>query len=87
MRRLGSAIARMADPAIEKIAAARKADPFQVLIATMLSAQTKDAVTFEASTRLFSRAATVRQLAQVSVSRDRAVDLSGELLPEQGPPT
>ena len=68
MRRLGSAIARMDDPAIEKIAAERKADPFQVLIATMLSAQTKDAVTFEASTRLFSRAATLHLLAKVSVS-------------------
>lgn len=67
MRRLGPAIARMDDPAIEKIAVEQRADPFQVLIATMLSAQTKDAVTFEASTKLLARAATVRQLVQVPV--------------------
>ena len=67
MRRLGPAIARMDDPAIEKIAVEQRADPFQVLIATMLSAQTKDAVTFEASTTLFARAATVRQLVRVPV--------------------
>ena len=67
MRRLSPAIARMDDPAIEKIAVEQRADPFQVLIATMLSAQTKDAVTFKASTKLFDRAATVRQLVQVPV--------------------
>ena len=68
MRRLRAAIARMDNPAIEKIAEEQKADPFQVLIATMLSAQTKDAVTFDASTRLFGRASTVEQLTQVPVS-------------------
>jgi len=67
MRRLGPAIVRMEAPAVEKIAEAQKADPFQVLIATMLSAQTKDAVTFEASTRLFARAATARDLARVPI--------------------
>ena len=35
----------------------QKEDPFQVLIATMLSAQTRDAVTHAASTRLFQRRA------------------------------
>ena len=68
MRTLGPAIARMDDPAVEKIAEAQKADPFRVLIATMLSAQTKDAVTFEASTRLFARAATPQALAQIPSS-------------------
>ena len=57
MRTLGPAIARMDVPAIEKIADDQRSDPFQVLVATMLSAQTKDAVTFDASTRLFRRAA------------------------------
>ena len=33
------------EPAVEKIAKDQREDPFQVLIATMLSAQTKDAVT------------------------------------------
>lgn len=65
MRRLGPVIARMEDPAVEKIADAQKAAPFQVLVATMLSAQTKDAVTLEASTRLFARASTPRTLARV----------------------
>ena len=67
MRRLGPAIGRMEDPAVEKIAEEQQADPFKVLIATMLSAQTKDAVTFEASTRLFTRAATPRGLAGLPV--------------------
>ena len=48
----------MEDPAVEKIAEEQKGDPFRVLVATMLSAQTKDAVTFAASQRLFARAAT-----------------------------
>ena len=67
MRRLGPAIARMEDPAVEKIAEEQQADPFKVLVATMLSAQTKDAVTFRASTQLFKRAATPRGLARLPV--------------------
>jgi len=67
MRRLGQAITRMEDPAVEKIAEKHRSDPFQVLIATMLSAQTKDAVTFEASTRLFARAPTLHKLAELPV--------------------
>ena len=67
MRRLGPATTRMENPAIEKIAEEQKADPFQVLIATMLSAQTKDAVTFEASTRLFATAGTPVRLGKLPV--------------------
>ena len=67
MSRLRPAIDQMEDPAVEKIAEDQKAEPLQVLIATMLSAQTKDAVTFEASTRLFKRAATPRALARMRV--------------------
>lgn len=58
MRRLARAIDGLEEPAIEKIAEDQQEDPFQVLIATMLSAQTKDAVTHAASTRLFARART-----------------------------
>jgi endonuclease III len=58
MRRLARAIDGLEEPAIEKIAEDQKEDPFQVLIATMLSAQTKDAVTHAASTRLFAAART-----------------------------
>mgnify|MGYP001376760509 FL=1 len=67
MRRLARAIDRMDNPAIEKLAAEEKGDPFQVLIATLLSAQTKDAVTLEASTRLFRRARTPQTLSRLSI--------------------
>ena len=68
MRRLARAIKRMDNPAIEKLAAEQKGDSFQVLIATLLSAQTKDAVTLEASTRLFRRASTPKTMARLSIS-------------------
>ena len=45
MRRLARAIDGLEEPAVEKIAKEQQEDPFQVLIATMLSAQTRDAVT------------------------------------------
>ena len=45
MRRLAKAIDGLDEPAVEKIAEEQQDDPFQVLIATMLSAQTRDAVT------------------------------------------
>jgi endonuclease III len=62
MRRLARAIDGLEEPAIEKIADDQKDDPFQVLIATMLSAQTKDAVTHAAATRLFRAARTARAI-------------------------
>ena len=68
MRRLGRAIDRMDDPAIEKLAKEQKGDAFQVLVATMLSAQTKDAVALEASTSLFRRARTPRTIARLPVA-------------------
>ena len=67
MGRLGRAIARMELPAIEKLAEEQQGDPFHVLIATMLSAQTKDAVTHEASTRLFRRAGAPDAMAGLEV--------------------
>ena len=67
MRRLARAIDGLEEPAIEKIAEDQQDDPFQVLIATMLSAQTKDAVTHAASTRLFRVARTPRTLLKVPV--------------------
>ncbi len=45
MRRLAKAIDGLDEPAVEKIAEEQQEDPFQVLIATLLSAQTRDAVT------------------------------------------
>ncbi len=66
MRRLGRAIEGFEEPAVEKIAEAQQEDPFQVLIATMLSAQTRDAVTHDASTRLFKVARTPRTMAKLT---------------------
>lgn len=66
MRRLARAIDGLEEPAIEKIAEDQAEDPFQVLIATMLSAQTKDAVTHAASTRLFRVARTPRTMAKLT---------------------
>ena len=69
MRRLAKAIDGLDEPAVEKIAKDQQEDPFQVLIATMLSAQTKDAVTAAASARLFRAARTPRTLARLSPAR------------------
>lgn len=69
MRRLGVAIATMELPAIEKIAEELSGDAFQVLISTLLSAQTRDPVTLSASLRLFAVADTPEALARLSVAR------------------
>jgi endonuclease-3 len=67
MRSLGEAITGMELPAIEKISESQAEDPFQILIATLLSARTQDATTHAASTRLFKRARTPRTLAKLTV--------------------
>ncbi|MGH9310388.1 MAG: endonuclease III domain-containing protein [Vicinamibacterales bacterium] len=67
MRRLARAIAAFDEPAVEKIAQDQQEDAFQVLVATMLSAQTRDAVTHAASTRLFEVARTPRAMARLSI--------------------
>jgi endonuclease III len=67
MRRLAKAIDGLEEPAVEKIAKEQREDPFQVLIATMLSAQTKDAVTAAASERLFRVARTPKAMAKLPV--------------------
>jgi len=69
MRRLAKAIERFQEPAVEKIAKSQQEDAFQVLIATMLSAQTKDAVTAAASSRLFSVARTPTSVGALPVRR------------------
>jgi endonuclease III len=66
MRRLARAIGGLEEPAVEKIAQDQKEDPFQVLIATMLSAQTRDPVTHAAATRLFKVARTPRSMAKLT---------------------
>lgn len=69
MRRLGRAIDGLDEPAVEKIAEEQADDPFQVLIATMLSAQTRDPVTAEASARLFKAARTPEAMARLTTGR------------------
>ena len=69
MRRLARAIDGLDEPAVEKIAKDQQEDPFQVLIATMLSAQTRDAVTAAASSRLFRVARTPASMAKLSEAR------------------
>ena len=59
----------MEEPAVEKISADAREDPFRVLIATMLSAQTKDAVTHAAATRLFRVARSPRAMAALPTGR------------------
>jgi len=66
MRTLGRAIHDLELPAVEKIAENSEEDPFEVLIATMLSAQTRDAVTAAASARLFAAARTPQAMARLS---------------------
>ena len=54
-------------PVVDLIATQTK-DPFKVLVATILSARTKDEVTASASRRLFARAGNVGELAQLTVN-------------------
>src|SRR5213593_3823983 len=67
MRSLARAITGLELPAVEKISEEQAEDPFQILIATLLSARTQDATTHAASTRLFKRARTPRTMAELSV--------------------
>jgi len=59
----------MDDLAVEKISDDSRQDPFRVLIATMLSAQTRDEVTHAASVRLFRVARSPRTMARLPIAR------------------
>jgi endonuclease III len=69
MRALARAIDDMDLPAVEKIAEESQEDPFDVLISTMLSAQTRDPVTAAASARLFRVARTPRTMAKLTTKQ------------------
>jgi len=56
----------MNELAVEKVSKESREDPFRVLVATMLSAQTKDAVTDAASRRLFRVARAPRTMARLT---------------------
>jgi endonuclease-3 len=66
MHALARAIDGLELPAVEKISERHEEDPFQVLIATLLSARTQDATTLAASTRLFRVARTPRTMAALT---------------------
>src|SRR4030095_14623465 len=69
MRSLAQAITGLELPAVEKISEEQAEDPFQILIATILSARTQDATTHAASTRLFKVARTPQTMARLPVKR------------------
>jgi endonuclease-3 len=69
MRTLAREIDGLELPAVEKISASQKDDPFQILISTLLSARTQDATTLTASTRLFARASTPAAVARLRVKQ------------------
>ena len=64
VRRLREHLEGSHEPSVSTVAADFQ-DPFRTLISTVISLRTKDEVTTEASVRLFSRAATPRDLAAV----------------------
>jgi endonuclease III len=67
MTGLARAINGLELPAVEKISEEQAEEPFQILIATLLSARTQDATTHAASTRLFNRARTPQAMAELTV--------------------
>jgi endonuclease-3 len=69
MQTLARAIDAHQLPAVEKIAEESQQDPFEVLISTMLSAQTRDPVTAAAAARLFKVARTPRTMVRLSVAQ------------------
>src|SRR4029453_18027627 len=73
MRRLAKAIYGLDEPPVGKIAKDQQEEPFRVVVATLLSAQTRDAVTHAASTRLFRVARTPRSMARLDVARIQAL--------------
>lgn len=73
LRRIRRAMRGMNELAVEKISQDSRKDPFQVLVSTLLSAQTKDAVTHAASTRLFAVARTPEAMAGLSEARIRTL--------------
>lgn len=73
MRALSRAITGLELPAVEKISEGQQEDPFQVLIATLLSARTQDATTLAASTRLFAIAPSASAMLELSVRRIEAL--------------
>ncbi len=68
MKAIKAALGPMDEPVVSKMAEEEQTDPFKVLIATLLSAQTRDPVTLDASNRLFARADTPSAMGRLRVS-------------------
>jgi endonuclease-3 len=73
VERVLRAVARRIDgmelPAVEKISQSQQEAPFQILIATLLSARTRDETTLAGSTRLFRKASTPQAVAALTVKQ------------------
>jgi endonuclease III len=73
MRILGREVRRWREPVVGIVAKASR-DPFQILIATILSLRTRDQTTSEASERLFRLATTPRAMGNLSARQiERAI--------------
>jgi hypothetical protein len=86
MGALARAIDTLELPAVEKISEDSQEDPFEVLIATMLSAQTRDPVTAAASARLFRVARSPRTMAKLCAGPDGGAPHIARRRPEDGEP-
>ena len=69
MRALAKAIDGLELPAVEKISQDQRNNPFEILVATLLSARTQDATTLAASTRLFDVANTPAAVARLTLKQ------------------
>ncbi|MCC7416999.1 MAG: endonuclease III [Acidobacteria bacterium] len=69
MKVIAREIAGLELPAVEKIAGGSRRNAFEVLVSTMLSAQTRDPVTAAASSRLFRAARTPPEMASLATKR------------------
>ena len=63
---LQEATSELVDPLVTHITKKRR-DPFQILIATILSLRTKDTTTYKASLELFAKADTPRKILELSI--------------------
>ena len=63
---LKEATSDLVDPLVTHITKKRR-DPFQILIATILSLRTKDTTTYKASRKLFAEADTPQQILELSI--------------------
>ncbi len=66
LMQLQAATSKLVDPLVTHITKKRR-DPFQILIATILSLRTKDTTTYKASRELFAKANTPKKILELSI--------------------